>query len=458
MAATYNDFKKLTQMRFSAKEVTLTDVVASIKRGSKRYTLKRSTQYTSTFQLWDTVRDEVVVCTHAFVILYATPLDTGNYCPDGAAPPMEFKGQMRKTEPSLAAQVSLTFDTRVEPSLHEDLSVLEEWGKTKGGFNTESKSRNPWNSPLAVATQNRFTISSSLFQKRTGFNVTDDKYVVDYDVHPWIAQACVPHNPAWIPNPSLARFLHRKPNDVLVDILGSSNPKLVPGDMVVATFKITFSAAGSYWQMAFMPIQVIRMGQISPQVLGSAKDPEDRVRLDLPRVGERLKVFKAGGDVSREVSPEINERGGLDHGDELEEDGELTVSGSDPEEEEEPDREPALNLGRSLPREDSQVERKSSSWASITPPGGSPLTPAPESPIVSDHEVVGEPPLEYVRLTVRAKSAAKAEPVAGSQHNRDGAKASASAEITKTGGGKGTKRSAPGATRKGRAVRSKTKE
>ncbi|KAF6747812.1 hypothetical protein DFP72DRAFT_585671 [Ephemerocybe angulata] len=263
----------------------------SLKRGSKRYTLKRSTQFTSTFLLWDRVRKDVAVCTHAFVILYATPLDTGNFCPEGARPPMEFKGQMRKYEPSLAAQVSLTFDTRVEPTLHETLSTLEEWGKTKGDFSTEGKSRNPWNSPYAVATQNRFTVASPLFQKRTGFNVTDDKYVVDYEVHPWVEKACVPHNPSWVPNPNLARFMHRRHNDVLVDILKSSNPKLVPGDLVVMTFKIAFSASGTYWQMSFAPIQVIRMGQIAEAVLGKVGDAENNARLDLPRAGERLKAF-----------------------------------------------------------------------------------------------------------------------------------------------------------------------
>ncbi|KAF6742989.1 hypothetical protein DFP72DRAFT_829122, partial [Ephemerocybe angulata] len=169
---------------------------------------------------------------------------------------------------------------------------LEDWGKNQGGFSTEGKSRNPWNSPSSVGTQNRFTISSPLFQKRTGFNVTDDKYMVDYDVHPWVARACVPYNPSWIPNPTLARFLHRKPNDVLVDILNSTNPKLVPGDLVVATFKVSFSASGTYWQMSFMPIQVIRMGQISAKTLGKVRDNEDTARLELPRVGERLKVFR----------------------------------------------------------------------------------------------------------------------------------------------------------------------
>ncbi|KAF6750731.1 hypothetical protein DFP72DRAFT_851532 [Ephemerocybe angulata] len=291
MATSLKDFEKLKRMRYSQKEVPLLDIMDALKSGSKKYTLKRSTQFTSSFMLWDRVRDEVVICTHAFVILYATPLDTGNFCPDGENPPMEFKGQMRprKMEPSLAAQVSLTFDTRVDPTLHEHLSFLEEWGKTKGDFSTENKSRNPWNSPYAVATQTRFTVSSPLFQKRTGFNVTDDKYVVGYDVHPWVENACVPHNPSWVPNPNLARFMHRRKNDVLISIEKSTNPKLVPGDLVVMTFKVTFSAAGTYWQMSFSPIQAIRMGQISAQVLGKVGDAEDRGRLDLPKEGEKLK-------------------------------------------------------------------------------------------------------------------------------------------------------------------------
>ncbi|KAF6756113.1 hypothetical protein DFP72DRAFT_1066927 [Ephemerocybe angulata] len=467
MAASLKDFKKLTQLRFSSKEVTLSDVMASLKRGSSRYTLRRSTQFTSSYLLWDTRRDDVAVCTHAFVVMYATPLDTGNFCPDGAIPPMEFKGQMRKMEPSLAAQVSLTFDTKVDPDLHEHLAYMEEWGKTKGGFSTENKSRNPWNSPLAVSSQGKFTVSSPLFQKRTGFNVTDDKYVVDYDVHPWVANACVPFNPSWVPNPNLARFMHRRKNDVLIPIERSSNPKLVPGDIVVLTFKVAFSAAGTYWQMSFMPVQAIRMGQIDGRILGKVGDLENNNRLDLPRAGDKLKAFLGSSDDSVEGSPEVTEEGfpSDPHGKRRAK--QPLVERSPSISEEEGDGEPSGTNTFDLEQDqvsteidDTQPEAtRSASWASISPPTpkGSPLTPSPTSPIISDHGDSSEAPMEYVRVTVRAKSGAKAAPESA-QGNRDASKACASAEYSKSGGGKGVKRQATSPKKSHRVTKSRRRE
>lgn len=255
--------------------------------------IKRSPQYPSSFLLWDDARNDILVVSHAFVVLFSTPPDTGNFVPEGETLPAGIKDFLRKSEPSTQAQVIVTYDCRVEPTFFESLEVLESWAKTKGGYNTDKRSRNPWMSPSSVESSRRYAVTSTLFQARTGFNSKDDSYHVGYDVHPWVKQACVPHNPSWVPNPNLVRTMHCQKDNVLVDITKSSNPTLVPGDVVTMTFKVVFGNNGQYWHMSFAPIQIIRMGQIEGTALGSAGNFEDHGRLNLPRVGQRLKAVAA---------------------------------------------------------------------------------------------------------------------------------------------------------------------
>ncbi|KAF6745503.1 hypothetical protein DFP72DRAFT_1077468 [Ephemerocybe angulata] len=306
MAATIEDVKKLARMKFSSQQVTLRELLLGLEKGTEVFSLKRSQQFPSNFIVWNNSQDDYVVCSHAFVIKYASSLDTGNFCPDNAKPPEWLREQMRRREPGLTCQVSLTFDARVDSDLHNHLSIIEEWGKGPAGFPTEGKSRNPWNSPASVSAGQRFAVASNIFQKRTGYNVKDDRYEVPYDVHPWVSQATVPHNPSWIPNPNLVRVMHKRRNDMLEPIEKSSNPKLDAGDVVSMTFKIVFSATGLFWNMSFTPIQVIRMGQIKNSEIEASGHAEDHAKLFLPKAGDRLRAFISDNDQSpagRGISP-----------------------------------------------------------------------------------------------------------------------------------------------------------
>ncbi|KAF6742482.1 hypothetical protein DFP72DRAFT_860416 [Ephemerocybe angulata] len=323
MAATIEDLKKLGRMKFSSKQVTLSELLLGLKKGTEVFSLKRSQQFPSNFMVWDNIRSDYVVCTHAFVIRFASPLDTGNFCPDGAQLPEGLNEQMRRREPGLFCQVSISFDTRVEPEIPNRLSLIEDWGKGPAGFPTEGKSRNPWNSPASVAAGQRFSVASNIFQKRTGYNVKDDRYEVPYEVHPWISNSTVPSNPSWIPNPNLVRVMHKRRNDILEPIEKSSNPKLVAGDVVSMTFKISFSATGLFWNMSFVPIQIIRMGQIKNSEIEAGGHAEDHAKLLLPKAGERLRAFlsdiesvpaEGGASTADNEAAEDDDNGSVDGG------------------------------------------------------------------------------------------------------------------------------------------------
>ncbi|KAF6743186.1 hypothetical protein DFP72DRAFT_1080667 [Ephemerocybe angulata] len=318
MAATIEDLRKLSRMKFSPKQVTLRELLAGLEKGTEVFSLKRSHQFPSNLVVWDNAQNDFVVCTHAFVVRFASPLNSGNFCPDGAQLPEGLREQARRREPSLMCQVSISFDMRAEPDLPNRLAFIEDWGKGPAGFPTEGKSRNPWNSPGSVAAGQRFSVASNVFQKRTGYNVKDDRYEVPYEVHPWVSQFTVPHNPSWIPNPNLVRVLHKRRNNVLEPIEKASNPKLDPGDVVTMSFKVAFSATGLFWNMSFVPIQIIRIGQMKESELDSGGHAEDHAKLALPRIGERLRAFMP--DREQEPSPVIRTQEHADEG--LEEDNE----------------------------------------------------------------------------------------------------------------------------------------
>ncbi|TEB21625.1 hypothetical protein FA13DRAFT_1566588, partial [Coprinellus micaceus] len=151
-------------------EVPLVQIISSIREDSKSYTLRRSKQYPTSWMLWDVLRDEVVVATHAFVVRFCSPLETGNFVPDRESIP----------------------------------EGLVEYMK---------------------------------------------------------CEACIPHNPSWIPNPGRIQFFDGQ-DGTLDDLAKSKDPTLRAGDLVKLTFKIIFTIGREMWNMQFSPIQAIRVGQI----------------------------------------------------------------------------------------------------------------------------------------------------------------------------------------------------
>ncbi|KAJ2920125.1 hypothetical protein MD484_g286, partial [Candolleomyces efflorescens] len=273
--------------RLSQEETPLNSVSDRITHNPTSYTIQRSAEYRGIWQLWDVETDTAVVATHAFVVDFASDLKTGNFVPDGERPPNNMLEYQCKREPSMLAQVSIAFDTR------EDMSNIEDWLVKIPDFNTLKKPRSTWMSPRSSNELNhhRYIVNSPLFQKRTAFNCPDGKYTVNYEVHPWIAKHCVPHDRSWIPNPTLVSILDGQTETLLnIDDVPSSD--LDTGDIVKMKFKITFSVNRVNWSTNLVPLQIIRVGRTDSTVQSTPNATGDNDDIVLLKPGQKLHILK----------------------------------------------------------------------------------------------------------------------------------------------------------------------
>ncbi|KAF6752405.1 hypothetical protein DFP72DRAFT_849879 [Ephemerocybe angulata] len=290
MLTELQELKSLCRVTCSSKETPLIILVDRIKSDPGRYSLKRSTLYQSHWLIWDNKAKDYVITTHAFAVRQASHPSTGNFVPPKQKAPEGLMEAQIKSEPGPYAQISITMDARLEEGLHSLLSDLEQWAKSEPGFVTTGRSRNSWMSPVSIANNGRYVMSSPLFMGKNTFNSKEDGILVGYKVHPWVA-AAVKDDPNWVPNPNLVRILHLEDDRTLTEVTDSERPCLEMGDIVKTTFKLVFTSYSQQWNMAGVPIQVIRLGQLDKSAYSSIVNLEDHGRLDLPRAGERLGEF-----------------------------------------------------------------------------------------------------------------------------------------------------------------------
>ncbi|KAF6742110.1 hypothetical protein DFP72DRAFT_1109714 [Ephemerocybe angulata] len=282
-------------------EQTLEHVVETMKKDRHAYTIKQAkTGYRGNWFLWDKETDDAVLLTHAFVVAYSTPLDTGNFVPEGCtAPEGMFDSQLRR-EPGPRAQINITYDYSVDTNLAEYVEFFETWVKGIPDFNKVKRERSKWMTPSYIADSSRHTVSIPIFQRKTAFNCKDGKYEVPYDVNPWIAEASFPHNQQWIPNPAIVRVLELGNDETLIDVLKSSDdPSLSSGDLVKMTFKVNFAVGPSSWTSNYMPIQIIRVGRVNRDLSTPVVHSENAESYNLPKVGDKLGTYITKGTKSK---------------------------------------------------------------------------------------------------------------------------------------------------------------
>ncbi|KAJ3530866.1 hypothetical protein NMY22_g8397 [Coprinellus aureogranulatus] len=288
---TVMDLSDWAEVTFNEKEIPLSILVDAMKEDPDRFVLHRSKQYPSSSLLWDTDSDDLVIGTHAFVVKYASPIETGNFVPDDYEIPEGMFEYLRKTEPGPMAQIFVTYDCRMDDSILGYLQYLEDWVKSQQSFDIAKRKRNPWMSPSYVANNLKYTMTSQLFQTKTAFNCKQDGYSVNYPVHEWIEENCYPHNPAWIPNPNVVQFYELQ-DGVLRDMRHIEDPVLHGGDIAKASFKIVASKARETWNMGFIPIQIVRVGKIDRSSMAPFMQLEDHKPVQLPGDGDQIILTK----------------------------------------------------------------------------------------------------------------------------------------------------------------------
>ncbi|RXW18564.1 hypothetical protein EST38_g7288 [Candolleomyces aberdarensis] len=79
---TYADLPDWSKAKFNERETPLTELAETFNGGTARFTLKQSSQQANVWSLWDNLHKSPAVATHAFIVRWTSPLDTGNYVPD----------------------------------------------------------------------------------------------------------------------------------------------------------------------------------------------------------------------------------------------------------------------------------------------------------------------------------------------------------------------------------------
>ncbi|KAJ2921135.1 hypothetical protein H1R20_g15959, partial [Candolleomyces eurysporus] len=118
-----SDVPDWSKTKFSEQEVPLTEVADTIRSGSGRFDLRQSKQASNAWTLWDAETNNVAVVTHAFIVKWTSPLDTGNFVPDGKPTPENLMEGVRKSEPGPNVQLSIAFDCNNDVSVHKSLAV-----------------------------------------------------------------------------------------------------------------------------------------------------------------------------------------------------------------------------------------------------------------------------------------------------------------------------------------------
>lgn len=142
-------------------------------------------------------------------------------------------------------------------------------------------------SPTYIANNMKFTVTSQLFQSKNAFNCKDGAYKVDYPVHPWIVENCVPHNPLWIPNPNVVQFYNVE-DMTLHRMCESKDPELQPGDVVKMSSKLIVYSGRDTWTASFVPWQILRVGKLDKVDIGPAVQMEDTRPSYLPKEGQTI--------------------------------------------------------------------------------------------------------------------------------------------------------------------------
>lgn len=167
------------------------------------------------------------------------------------------------------------------------IQAIEDWIITQADFDPGQRTRNPWMSPTYISNNMKFTMTSQLFQSKNAFNCKDGGYKVDYPVHSWIVENCVPHNPLWIPNPNVVQF-YDLDGSTVQHMSECKDPELHPGDVMKVTSKMVISLGREHWNCSLVPWVMLRVGRLDKVDLGSTSQAEESRPSYLPKHGDTI--------------------------------------------------------------------------------------------------------------------------------------------------------------------------
>lgn len=108
-------------------------------------------------------------------------------------------------------------------------------------------------------------------------------------LHKWVLEAAR-RSPAYYANPARPAVLALE-DGLLRGIKKATPSELCRGDIVVVTFTISYLVAGSVWYPQFLPLEIVRVGEVP------TGDGTDSARYAVPVVDPSLRPLLSDGEV-----------------------------------------------------------------------------------------------------------------------------------------------------------------
>ncbi|KAI0683361.1 hypothetical protein C8T65DRAFT_595191, partial [Cerioporus squamosus] len=222
-----------------------------------------------------------------------SPLETGNFVPSGQSAPERLAEERIQSTANYRCQLSYGLDTASDKSLWEAQKARQDFIRTEKGFNVHGKERRKWQSG-DDGNDSMFVLTSQLFCKRTIYSRPKEARI-KYPLHPWIAEA-TGKDSEFFANPDRPKMLDVGPpgQPELIDVKQTSSPYMKVGDLVWFSFIVEFFIGSNYWITNAIPLEFVRVGRLSPELLASVRGvqvgEEELAPLDRLGVGQKFEL------------------------------------------------------------------------------------------------------------------------------------------------------------------------
>lgn len=129
------------------------------------------------------------------------------------------------------------------------------------------KPRRPWQNGHDNTGRGRFIMSAPMFIRRIGGRTA----TVRYPLHAWVEEATRGNRTSWSPSPERPQIFDCV-NGKLRPMWKGDGPRLLRGNIVWMTFRIFFVLGSQNWWPDFVPIDIVRVGNMPGYMLGIHDD------------------------------------------------------------------------------------------------------------------------------------------------------------------------------------------
>ncbi|PPQ81644.1 hypothetical protein CVT26_013895 [Gymnopilus dilepis] len=308
-------------VRFRQTEITLDKAIASLQSDHPLISAKPVNSAGNRWMLYQGNTNKVAVLSHAGIWAWASPLQTGNFVPEGQTAPEGIPEGRIQSMPNYKCEFSYAFDTTVDDSFWNHVLALEAFVTSHTNFNKAGRKRRGWQSGRDPSLRSKYVVGAKVFSRRTPLNAKDtntadgSEFNVPYEIHPWLLEGLNNYPELFqVPNPQRPMY-YDFANGIAKKLEDTNEPTFEKNDIVRVVFTVSFVVGTKGWYTEITPVEFTRVGKI-PEALTSSADPsavpditsdfarlEDGVPIvlldDDPSLGKR----KAQDDLMEEHAP-----------------------------------------------------------------------------------------------------------------------------------------------------------